>query len=213
MNRFVIAEPRLCIGCNTCMAACSQVHKAEGLQEHPRLTVMRNATVTAPILCRHCEDAWCARVCPVNAITLTNNAVELNETTCIGCKLCGIACPFGAITPAGSKPLAVPENFPEYIPMTELSDVPFSPANTNPFLAWNAGVRAVAVKCDLCSFQSQGPECVRVCPTNALILVDKNSIEQANHAKRLAAASGFANELPFMTVGTSSAISHEEQKR
>ena len=189
------------------------VHKAKGLQQHPRLTVMRNATVTAPILCRHCEDAWCARVCPVNAITLTNNAVELDETTCIGCKLCGIACPFGAITPAGSKPLAVPENFPEYIPMPLLSDVPFSPANMNPFLARNAGVRAVAVKCDLCSFQSQGPECVRVCPTNALMLVDEHSIEQANHAKRPAAASGFANELPFMAVDTSSAISHEEQKR
>ena len=97
--------------------------------------------------------------------------------------------------------------------MTELSDVPFSPANMNPFLAWNAGVRIVAVKCDLCSFLPQGPECVRVCPTNALMLVDEHSIEQANRAKRLAAAGGFANDLPFMAVDTSAPLSHEEQKR
>ncbi|MGL4504632.1 MAG: 4Fe-4S binding protein, partial [Aeromonas sobria] len=25
MNRFVIADPKLCIGCGTCMAACSTV--------------------------------------------------------------------------------------------------------------------------------------------------------------------------------------------
>lgn len=213
MNRFVIAEPRLCIGCNTCMAACSRVHKAEGLQEHPRLTVMRNATVTAPILCRHCEDAWCARVCPVNAITMTNHSVELDETTCIGCKLCAIACPFGAITPAGSKPLAVPDTFPEFIPMSELSDVPFSPANMHPLLARSAGVRTVAVKCDLCRFQPQGPECVRVCPTNALILVDEQSIEQANRAKRMAAACGLADNGAFLAMDSAPAISHEEQKR
>ena len=31
MNRFVIGDPKDCIGCNTCMAACSEVHKAFGL--------------------------------------------------------------------------------------------------------------------------------------------------------------------------------------
>ena len=47
MNRFVIADPQLCIGCGTCMAACSTAHKAEGLQTHPRLTVMRHKQATA----------------------------------------------------------------------------------------------------------------------------------------------------------------------
>lgn len=48
MNRFVIAEPKRCIGCNTCMAACTQVHRQQGLQTHPRLTVERDAQGTAP---------------------------------------------------------------------------------------------------------------------------------------------------------------------
>ena len=91
MNRFVIANPRRCIGCNTCMAACSSVHRAVGLQAQPRLTVTRTLEVTAPVLCRHCEDAPCARVCPVDAIKLTGEQVELNEQKCIGCKMCAIA--------------------------------------------------------------------------------------------------------------------------
>ena len=67
MNRFVIGDPKDCIGCNTCMAACSEVHKAFGLQSFPRLQVMRNDDVTVPILCRHCDDSPCATVCPVHA--------------------------------------------------------------------------------------------------------------------------------------------------
>ena len=35
MNRFVVAEPLWCTGCNTCLAACSDVHKTQGLQQLP----------------------------------------------------------------------------------------------------------------------------------------------------------------------------------
>lgn len=89
MNRFVIADPEWCIGCNTCLAACSDVHKTEGLQYHPRLTLVKTDTKTAPVMCRHCDDAPCKQVCPVNAISFKDDAVYLNETLCIGCKLCG----------------------------------------------------------------------------------------------------------------------------
>lgn len=189
MNRFVIAEPKLCIGCNTCMAACSMVHKAEGLQAAPRLTVTRSADGTAPILCRHCEDAPCARVCPVRAITHENDAIVLNETLCIGCKLCAIACPFGAITPSGTSNAGVAGTHP---------NAPTQSATLSPILAWEIGVKTVAVKCDLCDFREQGPECVRVCPTKALFAVDNNKLAEANTAKQRAAAESLGDNLPFI---------------
>ena len=42
MNRFVIADSTVCIGCRTCEAACSETHRLHGLQSMPRLRVMRN---------------------------------------------------------------------------------------------------------------------------------------------------------------------------
>lgn len=182
MKRFVLADPKRCIGCNTCAAACSMTHKAVGLQAHPRLAVTRTAQGTAPILCRHCEDAPCAAVCPVNAITRTADAVQLNETLCIGCKLCAIACPFGAITPSGTKP----------------GDAAcYSPPSLSPLLAWDIGVRSVAVKCDLCDFREAGPACVEVCPTKAMFVV--SDVPDAQD-KRMRAAEALGGELPGLTT-------------
>ena len=189
MNRFVIAEPKLCIGCNTCMAACTVVHKAEGLQSLPRLTVTRTEVGTAPILCRHCEDAPCARVCPVGAITHQDDAIVLNETTCIGCKLCAIACPFGAITPHGTSTAGVAGTY---------DNAPTQSATLNPLLAWEIGVRSVAVKCDLCAFLEDGPVCVKVCPTHAMFVVDDRALDVAGDAKRKATLAGLGADLPLL---------------
>ncbi len=60
MNRFVIADSTLCIGCHTCEAACSETHRQHGLQSMPRLKVMLNEKESAPQLCHQCEDAPCA---------------------------------------------------------------------------------------------------------------------------------------------------------
>lgn len=175
MNRFVIAEPALCIGCNTCMAACTAAHKAEGLQSHPRLSVTRTKDGTAPILCRHCEDSPCSRVCPVNAITHGADAILLDEKSCIGCKMCALACPFGAITPSGTSTAGV-AGIKSYTPTQS--------AAISPLLVWEIGVRSVAVKCDLCDFSPEGPACVKACPTKALIIFDQGVLQRANAIKR-----------------------------
>ena len=75
---------------------------AVGLQAYPRLHVTRTPQGIMPIQCRHCEDAMCALVCPVRAITHTANSIQINERLCIGCKMCALACPYGNILPGGT---------------------------------------------------------------------------------------------------------------
>ncbi|MGC9423205.1 MULTISPECIES: 4Fe-4S dicluster domain-containing protein [Vibrio] len=192
MKSFVVADPTKCIGCQTCMAACSDVHKKQGLQSHPRLTVVKHNDATAPIMCRHCEDAPCATVCPVNAIKKEEDRILLQETLCIGCTLCAVACPFGAIALDGSRPVAMANSYETFIPSTPRSS---NPCTSNPksfghdLLAWEPGVKSIAVKCDLCGFRDKGPACIEVCPTGAIVLVDEASALQARDAKREATSS------------------------
>ena len=186
MNRFVVAEAKLCTGCGTCEAACVEVHERVGLQAYPRLHVTKTPQGTMPVQCRHCEDAPCAKVCPVAAITHGEGMIELNESTCVGCKMCALACPFGAIEPHGTSPQS--QQLPQLpyagtaVPSELLPQEVSAPLSS--LLAWAAGVRTVAVKCDLCYFRPDGPRCVEVCPTKALRLVDSDSLAASTHAKQ-----------------------------
>lgn len=187
MNRFVVADAQWCTGCNTCLAACSDVHKTQGLQQHPRLSLARSSSHTAPILCRHCEEAPCLQVCPVNAIIHQGDTIQLNESLCIGCKLCGLVCPFGAITASGSRPVNAPAQY-QHKAEGKLSDVAESSPTLHPFLRWEVGVQAIAVKCDLCYFLPDGPACVRACPNHALQLFTDSDLKQQIKQKQLLAA-------------------------
>ncbi|MEO1001113.1 MAG: 4Fe-4S dicluster domain-containing protein, partial [Pseudomonadota bacterium] len=55
-------------------------------------------TVHFPKSCLHCEDAPCVTVCPTGASykRAEDGIVLVNADTCIGCKLCSWACPYGA---------------------------------------------------------------------------------------------------------------------
>ena len=58
-----------------------------------------NSPAISPYTCFQCEEAWCLQVCPVNAIGVDpdTQAKIVIEDTCVGCKLCVIACPFGTV--------------------------------------------------------------------------------------------------------------------
>ena len=144
-------------------------------------------------------------MCPVNAITHAGDAIVLNETLCVGCKLCAIACPFGAITPGGtpcSGVVPVNSNYvsPDMLSVTEAGTASTDSAATmDPILVCTTGVKSVAIKCDLCDFPGKtgasGPECIRVCPTNALFLVDNNALDNNSAVKRKQAAQAFDGSL------------------
>ncbi len=186
MNTFIAIEPDRCIGCGTCLAACSHGHRVAGLQAEPRLALTFAPQVTAAVTCHQCEGAPCLAVCPDDAIARTDGAVVVNEQACIGCKLCAIVCPFGAIHPAGTSTAGVAGN---------AFETPSQPRGTSPLLAWSIGVYTCAVKCDLCSTYDPegGPHCVRACPTNALFVRDATTLGDARKDKMKAAAT--ANQI------------------
>lgn len=104
MNRFILADSTKCIGCRTCEVACVVSHQQD--QDcaaispqtfSARIRVVKTGSFSTAVTCRHCEDAPCANVCPVGAISRVNGAVYVEQTLCIGCKSCMLACPFGAM--------------------------------------------------------------------------------------------------------------------
>ena len=178
MNRFVIADSRRCVACFACQAACVENHLRMGLQAYPRLMVTYTAGGAMPLQCRQCDRPACMTVCPVKAISLRNGAVVLNETICIGCKMCGLACPFGVLLTGGTPLPMYGFNMGQYCYVND-------PYQTEPMhlrelgqpdflslLTWHIGQKKVAVKCDLCFFDAEGPACVRACPHKALSLED-----------------------------------------
>ena len=183
MNFFVIADSSHCIGCFACQGACVENHRRVGLQAYPRLIVTYTPDGTMPVQCRQCEDAPCAVVCPVKAITHWKNTIRLNEGLCIGCKMCGLACPFGVILPGGTPLPSYGFNIGQY----SYTNTPYQSEPMHlremdqqdflSLLTWHLGQQKVAIKCDLCFFDEQGPACIRACPHKALSLIDDKTHE------------------------------------
>lgn len=90
-----------CCGCHSCEVACKQEHN---LGIGPRLIrVIEKSPLFIPVYCRHCAKPPCKDACPVDAISRNNGIVLINEETCIGCRECVTACPFGAMQFDDSK--------------------------------------------------------------------------------------------------------------
>lgn len=162
MNRYVIADAAICIGCKTCEIACAVSHHDGNLSSMQskdfvaRLEVLRIGMLTTPVMCRQCDNAPCANVCPTGAIIRKDNTIQVIQERCIGCKSCAVICPFGAMTVKTVQ---------------QQSDM-----------------QAKAIKCDLCIDNPLGPACVRACPTKAIRLVEPDAINQQVDSRQEQAA-------------------------
>jgi Fe-S-cluster-containing dehydrogenase component len=61
-----------------------------------------------PVRCHQCEDPACLMACLSGAITQREDGlVVIDEDHCVGCRLCTVACPYGAIVVDESRGKAV----------------------------------------------------------------------------------------------------------
>ncbi len=117
----LVIDLDICVGCHACAVNCKEWntggHMAPLTDFNPygkgqygvwfnrihafEVTPTDGGTgMTAyfPKSCLHCEDAACVTVCPTGASykRVEDGVVLVDESKCIGCKLCSWACPYGA---------------------------------------------------------------------------------------------------------------------
>jgi formate dehydrogenase iron-sulfur subunit len=104
MSKALLYDATLCIGCKQCEAGCAQqnhlpyddhVAAEQVTSEHKFTTVLAKDDKFMRKLCMHCQDPACASVCPVAALRKTpEGPVIYEESRCMGCRYCMVACPF-----------------------------------------------------------------------------------------------------------------------
>lgn len=106
MSKAILYDATLCIGCQECERGCAKennlryddaVNKERATSDHKYTYVaFGKGDKYMRRLCMHCADPTCASVCPVGALSKTKlGPVVYDESKCIGCRYCMVACPFG----------------------------------------------------------------------------------------------------------------------
>jgi sulfite dehydrogenase (quinone) subunit SoeB len=111
-----------CVGCHACAVSCKEwnttghtapltdrdpygadatgvwLNRVHSYEVSPGTQGSGGMTVNFPRSCLHCEEPACVTVCPTGASykRAEDGIVLVNPDTCIGCKLCSWACPYGA---------------------------------------------------------------------------------------------------------------------
>lgn len=93
----------LCVECNTCTVACKLDNGTEASIKWGRIVAEESGVfphvrkVYLPLQCMQCEKPQCVEVCPTGAsYQQPDGMVQIDQTKCMGCKYCMIACPYQA---------------------------------------------------------------------------------------------------------------------
>lgn len=159
-------------GCTACLEACDRAHNVPRLPEraHEVKWIWKEpferalpdhgnpsgesvfAARPVPVLCNHCDNPPCTRVCPVQATWKRGDGIVMMDWhRCIGCRYCMAACPYGARS----------FNWRDPRPYIEAFNAAF-PTRT----------RGVVEMCNFCEerlAQGKGPACVEACSEQALV--------------------------------------------
>jgi len=175
-------------GCQECRIACHEAHNVPSIPDPARevkwiwkegferifptevnpLLPEAVRDFSGPVLCNHCDDPPCVRVCPTGATFVRpDGIVAMDQHRCIGCRYCMAACPYGARS----------FNFQDPRPFLEATEADY-PTRT----------RGVVEKCDFCSERlgtGRQPACVEACPTQALVFGEVAELAKSISSQRV----------------------------
>jgi len=111
VKRIVIHEEN-CIGCRLCEVHCLvqhseskdivrayKVERPRSDRYMPRIMVEESGPISFALQCRQCEEPSCLEACISGAMhrEAATGAVICDESRCVGCWMCIMVCPAGAI--------------------------------------------------------------------------------------------------------------------
>ena len=108
----MVFDLRRCDGCGKCSDACIDMHFLQ--KDTPWIRVYERESSGGqkyflPVPCQACEDPPCTKVCPVTATYRVQDGVTLvDQSVCIGCRMCLAACPYGVRTFSWNEPRKAP---------------------------------------------------------------------------------------------------------
>ena len=155
-----------CIGCNSCSVACKHENGTGPGVFWRRVVITESgkypqaAMHALPLLCNHCEDPSCAKVCPVKATRVNaDGVVTIDAKKCIGCRYCMTACPYNVRS-------FVTSNTKGYYDegLTDYEKVAYEDHKVG-----------TVEKCTFCTQrveEGRDPACVATCPAKALFFGD-----------------------------------------
>lgn len=107
----ILTDTTKCIGCHECVQACKEVNelkpelprrwqKPDGISARNWTSILSRQdggqVHHVRKQCMHCQDPACVSACIVGALEKKpEGPVIYDEDTCIGCRYCMLACPFG----------------------------------------------------------------------------------------------------------------------
>jgi Fe-S-cluster-containing dehydrogenase component len=161
--------------CRDCIDACNRIHNVpdfgnpkdeikwiwtapykDVFQDQVHVFTKKTLLKTVlPVLCNHCENPPCVKVCPTKATWKREDGVVMMDYhRCIGCRYCMAACPYGARSFNWRDPRPFIKNINEGFPVR---------------------MKGVVEKCNFCEerlLKGLMPACVEACSRKALVFGD-----------------------------------------
>lgn len=114
----ILVDVNKCLACKTCEIACAVVHSEsknifgavlQDKKPRQRVHVEAGEGLSFPLQCRQCEEARCVQACMSGAMYRDEETglVSNNPDRCVGCWMCVMMCPFGAISQDKTDKIAV----------------------------------------------------------------------------------------------------------